>query len=121
MKRVELSYIPLASIADAINGIAGTELEGSDIFQYLTEVAGITYDTDQQGVISHVGFVIGELAELTAEDIDRYYHYGNDNDPDNMQWIVDAIAELHRDICEPNGARHEEYWNTCVIDENGGE
>jgi hypothetical protein len=120
MKRVELSYIPLRNIASAINDIVGdTSLDGSDIFVYLTDIAGITYDADQQGVVSNLGFVLTELSELTADDLDNHYHYGVENEPETLQGIVDAIAKLHADICEPSGARHEEYWNTVLVTENG--
>jgi hypothetical protein len=120
MKRVELSYIPLRNIASAINDIVGDiSLDGSDIFAYLTEVANITYDADQQGVLTNLGFVLTELSELSADDLDNHYHYGVENDPESMQGIVDAITKLHADICETSGARHDEYWNTVLITEQG--
>jgi hypothetical protein len=120
MKRVELSYIPLRNIASAINDIVGDiSLDGSDIFAYLTEVANITYDADQQGVLTNLGFVLTELSELTADDLDNHYHYGVENEPETLQGIVDAIAKLHADICEPSGSKHEDFWNTVLITEQG--
>jgi hypothetical protein len=120
MKRVELSYIPLRNIASAINKITGeTTLDGSDIFVYLTDIAGITYDADQQGVVSNLGFVLTELSELTAEDLDSHYHFGRENDPETLQPIVDAIAELHSKVCTPDGGETDDYWNTVIISENG--
>lgn len=120
MKRVELSYIPLRNIASAINDIVGDiSLDGSDIFAYLTEIAGITYDADQQGVVSNLGFVLTELSELTADDIDSHYHYGIENSPETLQPVIDAFAQLHSSVCKPDGGCTDDYWNTVIISENG--
>lgn len=120
LKRRTLEYVPLAAIARAVNNIVGDiSLDGSDIFAYLTEVANITYDADQQGVLTNLGFVIEELAGLTAEDLDSHYCYGVENDPESMQGIVGAIAKLHQDICKTDGAKHESFWDTVVITESG--
>lgn len=113
MKRRELSYIPLENIATAINNGCNASLTGSDIFQYLTDVAGITYDADQQGVVSHLGFVLDTLSELSADDIDICYCFGVDYDDEDRQGIVDSIARLHRELDDNN------TWHTVLISENG--
>lgn len=120
MKRVTLSYIPLRNIASAINDIVGDiALDGSDIYSYLVDIAGVTYDGDQQGVVSNLGFVLSELSELTADDLDNHYHYGVENSPETLQSIVDAISQLHSSVCKPEGGCTDDYWNTVIISENG--
>lgn len=113
IKRNDLSYIPLESIATMINHGCNACLTGSDIFQYLTDCAGITYDTDQQGVVTHFGFIFETLSELTADDIDICYCFGVDYDDDDRQGIIDSISRINLKLSD------DDKWMTVIISENG--
>ena len=119
IKRNNLSYISLESIAEMINHGCNACLTGSDIYQFITEVSGYHIDSEQQGVVTHFGFIFETLSELTADDIDSHYHYGIENSPETLQPVIDAIAQLHSSVCKPDGGCTDDYWNTVIISENG--
>jgi len=113
IKRRDMSYISLEQIGTMINNQCNACLTGSDVFQYLTDVAGITYDVDQQGVVSHLGFIFDTLAELSADDIDICYCFGVDYDDEDRQGIIDAICRIKNRIDD------NDTWCTVIISENG--
>lgn len=113
IKRSNFSYISLEEIGRQINYGCNASLTGSDIFYLLTETAGITYDADQQGVVTHFGFVFDTLHELTADDFDIPYCFGVDYDDDERQGIVDSIDRIWLKLSD------DDRWMTVIITENG--
>ena len=113
IKRSNFSYISLEEIGRQINYGCNASLTGSDIFYLLTETSGITYDADQQGVVTHFGFVFDTLNELTADDLDIPYCFGVDYDEDERQEIVDAINRIWLKLSD------DDRWMTVIITENG--
>ena len=113
IKRNNLSYIPLESIATMINHGCNASLTGSDIYQYLTEVLGLTYITDTQGVVTHLGYIFETLIDLTADDIDICYCFGVDYDDEDRQGIIDSISRIHLKLSD------DDKWMTVIISENG--
>jgi hypothetical protein len=113
IKRSNFSYVSLETVANMISNGCNACLTGSDIFQFLTEVAGITYDADQQGVVTHFGFVFDTLHDLDADDLDIPYCFGVDYDEDDRQGIVDAIDRIWLKLSD------DDKWMTVIISENG--
>ena len=113
IKRNNLSYISLESIAEMINHGCNACLTGSDIYQFITEVSGYHIDSEQQGVVTHFGFIFETLSELTADDIDIPYCFGVDYDEDDRQGICDAISRITLKLSD------DDKWMTVIISENG--
>ena len=113
IKRNNLSYISLESIAEMINHGCNACLTGSDIYQFITECAGYSIDVEQQGVVTHFGFIFETLDSLTADDIDICYCFGVDYDEDDRQGIIDAISRIFLKLSD------DDRWMTVIISENG--